>query len=150
MKAKLATILQIGLFLLFGTVGILMLVNSCNDDKPELEEIRELFEKNKAEIEKMNKDIQDILIYAETSNEYFDSLYLANSKTIKRFNYEISKMDEMFKNSSDSMLVNSVIRYWADRFYTKLPGFFQTAVIDTGITTGRQNIPASGELLSSE
>ena len=136
-KATIATVLQIAVFILIGAIAIFNFVNSCKDDKPELEEIKELFEKNKAEIQKLNEDVKTMLIYAETANEYYDSLYKSNSKTIKRFNYEISKMDELFKNSSDSMLVNSVIRYWSDRFYTKLPGFFQTAVNDSGITTSR-------------
>lgn len=131
-------------------LAILFFTLSCNEEKPELETIRELFEENKAEIQKINDEIKNIRSYAETANKYYDSLYKSNSKTIKRFNYEISKMDDMFKNSSDSMLVNSVIRFWADRFYTKLPGFFQTTVVDTGITAGRKNISAGGELLSSE
>lgn len=136
-KATIGTILQVTVFLLLGALAIFNFVNSCQDDKPELETIKEMFEKNKADIAEINKQVKSMLDYARTANQYYDSLYKANSKTIKRFNYEISKMDDMFKNSSDSMLVNSVIRFWSDRFYTKLPGFFQTAVIDTGITTGR-------------
>lgn len=149
-KIALATILQTGVFLLIGAIAIFNFVQSCNDDESELTEIKEMFEKNKAEIAEINKQIASMVDYARTANKYYDSLYKANSKTIKRFNYEISQMDELFKNSSDTMLVNSVIRFWSDRFYTKLPGFFQTAVNDTGITTGSENISTGRELLPPE
>lgn len=133
---KLTTIQTILLLIIAGFV-IFNVIQSCKEQKPELREIKTAFENNKKEIEKLNTEIWKILEYTRTTGKYYDSLYFANTETIKRFNREINKMDEMFKNNSDSMFVNSVIRYWSNRLYTELPGFFQKPITDTGTTTTR-------------
>jgi peptidoglycan hydrolase CwlO-like protein len=125
-KATIGTVLQVGVFLLIGMMAIFNLVNSCKEPSTEISDLHKAFEKYQQGIDSLNQEIKSIKEFALTTNKYIDSLNQSNQKTIRRFNYEISKLDELFEGS-DTLIVNAVLRYWTDRFYTKLPGFFQTA-----------------------
>lgn len=123
---------------------------SCDEDNTTADQLAEIFEQNKKDIAEINKNIQSIKGEVGDIKKEIATLDESNKETIERFSNEISKMDDMFKNSSDTLLVNAVLRYWSNRFYTKLPGFFQSPTNHSGTTDDSKDSSSSRELLSSE
>lgn len=135
--------------LLFAIVIVFYLVKINNNSNEQLQQINNKLEQNKAETERLRLEFNNAIEHSKFLNNYYDSLYRLNTTTIKRFSYELQKIDELFKNNPDSMFVNSVLRYWTNRLYG-LPEFFQRPIDNNGITIDSENITTGRKLLSSE
>lgn len=139
--------------LLLGIVvflAILFFTHSCGDESQENKnQLNQIFEQNKKDISAINKNILSIKTEVEEIKKEIDSLDVTNEKTIERFNYEISKMDEVFRTSADTLIVNAYLRCWTERLY-RLPGFFQSTADDSGAADDSKDPSSGRELLSPD
>ena len=124
--------------LLLLIIAGLLILQRCEDDK-NVSEIHKVFEQNKEAISEINFTIESLI-------DSMGKLAIKKDEIKNYYNYEITKMDSVFKYSADTLLVNAYLRYWTARLY-ELPGFFQNTTNDSGTSNDSEDNATSGELV---
>ena len=141
----------LGIIIILLLVSVLIFqIHSCSEDKTiTKQELEDAFNNYKSDIDSINQNITNLGLKIDSTQTFIFKLKEDNKKIINETKNQIGRMNEIFRTNADTLFVNRILRFYTNRFYTRLPGFFQFSPNDTGITADSENNATGRELVPS-